>query len=74
MLESTKSKKMLHLQQQWQQILAKVSLSIRSSLNLSSILQTAVDEVKKFLSTDRVVIYQFDADWMGTVVAEAVDS
>ena len=74
MLESTKSKEMLHLQQQWQQILAKVSLSIRRSLNLSSILQTAVDEIKKFLSTDRVVIYQFDADWMGTVVAEAVDS
>lgn len=74
MLEGTKSKKLLEMQQQSQQILAKISLNIRRSLNLSSILQTAVDEIKKFLSTDRVVIYQFDADWIGTVVAEAVDS
>ena len=45
---------------------------IRSSLDLNSILQTTVDEVREFLNTDRVVIFQFFPDWKGVVVVESV--
>jgi CheY-like chemotaxis protein len=64
--------KSLKVQWQWQRILSEISLRIRQSLDLSDILNTAVIEIKQFLSCDRVVIYQFDQDWQGTIVAEAV--
>jgi light-regulated signal transduction histidine kinase (bacteriophytochrome) len=45
---------------------------IRQSLNLNTILDTTVAEVRQFLQTDRVLIYQFEPDWNGKVVAESV--
>jgi len=45
---------------------------IRQSLNLETILDTTVAEVRQFLQVDRVLIYRFDANWSGTVVAESV--
>jgi len=54
------------------QLLADATLRIRQSLNLEDILETAVKEVRKALHTDRALIYQFNADWIGTVVAESV--
>ncbi len=47
---------------------------IRRSLNLETILDTTVAEVRQFLQTDRVLIYRFEPDWNGTVVAESVSS
>ncbi len=52
-------------------ILASLS-RIRASLKLDDILQTTVDEVRQFLGTDRVLIYQFFPDWSGQVVVESV--
>jgi len=49
-----------------------MALHIRESLNLEKILQTAVDEVRRFLQTDRVIIYRFNPDMSGTVVVESV--
>jgi PAS domain S-box-containing protein len=46
---------------------------IRQSLELSVILSATVAEVRAFLGTDRVKIYQFAADSSGEVVAESVD-
>lgn len=46
---------------------------VRQSLELQDILSTTVRELKAFLKTDRVKIYQFDEDGNGQVVAEAVD-
>ena len=46
---------------------------IRQSLELSVILSSTVAEVRAFLHTDRVKIYQFDADGSGEVVAESVN-
>jgi signal transduction histidine kinase len=63
----------LQIQHQWQRVLAEMSLRIRRSLNFSDILNTAVIEIKQFLNCDRVIVYQFDNNWQGTVVAEAVD-
>jgi two-component sensor histidine kinase/CBS domain-containing protein len=59
-------------QLQCSQILAAMALHIRESLNLTDILQRSVEEVRQFLKTDRVIIYQFHPDWSGTVVVESV--
>jgi len=54
------------------QLFTDIILRIRRYLNLEDILKTAVKEVRKVLKTNRVVIYRFDPDWNGTVVAESV--
>ena len=46
-------------QTQQEQLLCLVSNQIYSTLDLNTILQTAVREVRRFLKTDRVAIYQF---------------
>ena len=47
---------------------------IRQSLELSVILSSTVAEVRAFLNTDRVKIYQFAPDSTGEVVAESVNT
>ncbi|MEG4342480.1 GAF domain-containing protein [Microcoleus sp. A003_D6] len=54
------------------QVLTRVRDQIRSTLDLKTILQTIVREVRVLLDTDRTVIYQFAADKQGEVVVEAV--
>ncbi len=53
-------------------VLTRVRDQIRSTLDLKTILQTIVREVRVLLDTDRTVIYQFAADSSGEVVVEAV--
>ncbi len=53
-------------------LLRVIGDQIRSTLELKTILQTAVREVIEFLDTDRAVIYQFDPNWGGKVVVEEV--
>ncbi len=55
-------------------LLADLTLRIRQSLSFTDILNTAVKEVRKVLKAERVVVYGFDYNWMGTVLAEAVAS
>jgi PAS domain S-box-containing protein len=45
---------------------------IRQSLQLSEILETIVAKVRQFLEADRVLIYRFQPDMSGTIVAESV--
>ncbi len=45
---------------------------IRQSLELSEILAATVEEVRTFLQTDRVKVYQFHEDGSGEVVAESI--
>lgn len=49
----------LHQQVQQERLLNQVTTQIRQSLELPSILKTAVEEVRSFLQADRLVIYQF---------------
>ncbi|MEP0891918.1 MULTISPECIES: histidine kinase dimerization/phosphoacceptor domain -containing protein [unclassified Leptolyngbya] len=56
------------------QILATMALHIRESLTLHDILQRSVEEVRQFLKTDRVIIYQFNPDWSGTTVVESIEN
>ncbi|MCG6135329.1 MAG: CBS domain-containing protein [Nostoc sp. LLA-1] len=62
------------LQQQieQQQLLSVIAQRIRASLNLNEVLNTTVTEVRQFLGTDRVFMYQFHPDFSGTVVVESV--
>ncbi|MEM1425913.1 MAG: GAF domain-containing protein, partial [Cyanobacteria bacterium P01_H01_bin.130] len=59
-------------QLQAEQLLRHVTERIRSSLDLRQVLAIAVAEVKNLLEADRVVVYRFEPDWNGVVVAEAV--
>ena len=47
-------------------------LRLGEQLNEQDLLKTAVEEARKAINTERVIIYSFDADWYGTVVAESV--
>ncbi|MEL6940471.1 MAG: ATP-binding protein [Cyanobacteria bacterium J06598_1] len=62
----------LHLQHQRTQLLAEVTLKIRQSLQLKEILQTTVDEVKRLLNADRVLIYRVLPNGTGTTISEAL--
>ncbi|MBD2451442.1 PAS domain-containing protein, partial [Nostoc sp. FACHB-152] len=55
-----------------QQLIAAIALRIRQSLKLEEILHTTATEVHQFLKADRVLIYQFQPDMSGTIVAESV--
>jgi PAS domain S-box-containing protein len=55
-----------------EQLLNTIAEQIRSSLNLSDILHTTVQEIHSLLGCDRVIIYQFQSDLSGTVIAEAI--
>ncbi|TYQ29152.1 response regulator [Pseudanabaena sp. UWO311] len=61
--------------QNWRSIVfSQITLRIRQSLNVSEILNTTVEEVRKYLKADRVVVYRFDGEWEGSVAVESVES
>ncbi|MBD2532414.1 PAS domain-containing protein [Nostoc flagelliforme FACHB-838] len=53
-------------------VISYITQQIHKSLNLDEILQTTVAEVRRFLHTDRVLVFQLNLDGDGTVVAESV--
>jgi len=55
-------------------LVAQIANRIRISLNLQDILMACVQEVRHFLGCDRVVVYQFQADDSGLIVAESVEN
>jgi PAS domain S-box-containing protein len=55
--------------EQW---VAQITQRIRASLRLQDILDVCVAEVRAFLGCDRVLVYQFQADWSGMMIAESV--
>lgn len=54
-------------------LLQRIANRIRQSLELQEILTTTVAEVRAYLGTDRVKIYQFQPDGHGVVIAESLD-
>jgi GAF domain-containing protein len=57
-----------------QKALASVIVRIRESLDLETIFQTTVTQVRRLLNVDRVAVFQFDLkkDWEGEFVSEDV--
>lgn len=64
----------LQRSRQQEALVSEIALRIRQSLDLEKIYTAIVKDVKDFLYADRVVIYKFNPNLSGTIVAEAVDS
>jgi len=71
-MERVRLMQQLEHQQEQQRLIATIALRIRQSLSLEIVLNTAVDEIRDFLKTDRVLVYQCPPDMSGTIVAESV--
>ncbi|BAU13787.1 GAF sensor signal transduction histidine kinase [Leptolyngbya sp. NIES-3755] len=63
----------LQYQRTREQLISAIAQRIRASLDLNTILNCTVEEVREFLNTDRVLIYRFEADWSGTIAVESVN-
>ncbi|WP_088894914.1 PAS domain S-box protein [Leptolyngbya ohadii] len=62
----------LRHQAEREQMMTAIVQHIRDSLDLETILNTTVAEVRRFLQCDRVIVYRFNPDWGGVVVTESV--
>ncbi|PSB06634.1 hypothetical protein C7B62_22320 [Pleurocapsa sp. CCALA 161] len=54
------------------QLLNNFSLGISERVNRTELLKIAVEQARKVIKLDRVIVYQFDARWNGNIVAESV--
>jgi GAF domain-containing protein len=54
------------------QVFIEMTKRIRASLHEEDILKATVEETRKELRTDRVIVFGFDENWYGTVLAESV--
>ena len=57
-----------------EQLVAQTTLRIRRSLDLESVLQATVEEVRQLIKADRVLIYRLDSDGSGMTIAEATSN
>ncbi len=63
----------LQRSQKQETLISEISQHVRQSLELDKIYEAIVQDVKAFLKADRTVIYKFNPNMSGTIVAEAVD-
>ncbi|NJM90233.1 MAG: GAF domain-containing protein, partial [Hydrococcus sp. RU_2_2] len=54
------------------QTLKDLTLKMSQAIDNTAIFDTAVTEIRQAIKSDRVIIYQFDPNWKGTVIAESV--
>ena len=64
----------LQTQAQQEEALANIVQRISSSLKLKDIFRGATQEVRNLLQVDRAVVYRFNPDWTGEVLAESAGS
>jgi len=62
----------LRRSQNQQTIIASIALHIRQSLNFEDVANRIVQEIRRFLEADRTIIYRFNPDMSGVIVAEAI--
>lgn len=62
----------LQMKANQEKLLLDISTQIRNSLDLQTILDTTVAEVRQVLKCDRVIIFQFHPDFSGKVIAESI--
>ena len=53
-------------------LLQGIAYSISQAVNIQKVYQTAVENSRKVLKSDRVIYYRFDHNWQGKIIAEAV--
>lgn len=66
--------KQLRRSQLQQTVIASMALHIRRSHTFEDVSNTIVQEIRSFLVADRVIIYRFNPDMSGEIVAESVIS
>ncbi|MEH1944875.1 MAG: PAS domain-containing protein [Nostoc sp.] len=71
-IETVRLHTQLQLRIERERVVVHITQKIHQSLNLDEILQTTVGEVREFLHTDRVLVFQLKPDGDGTVIAESV--
>jgi len=54
--------------------LKDISFKIAESLTKDKVFDVATTETRAALRADRVIIYTFDQDWKGTIIAESVNA
>lgn len=54
------------------QIVNEITAQFRGSLNTIQILNAAVTSTREAIKADRVIVYRFDDNWQGTIIAESV--
>ncbi|MBE9010535.1 GAF domain-containing protein [Pseudanabaenaceae cyanobacterium LEGE 13415] len=54
------------------QRLNDATFNIRKTLDANLIMQSGVNEVRKLIDVDRAIVYLFDDNWEGRIVAESV--
>ena len=64
--------RLIQQQAERERLISSITNRVRCSLDLPNILNTTVAEVRRFLQTDRVLIYRFSSDGSGCVIAESV--
>jgi methyl-accepting chemotaxis protein PixJ len=62
----------LRVRSEQQLTIAKITDRIRQTLEIDAVFQNVTQELRSAMATDRTVVYRFNADWSGQVVAEAV--
>ncbi|BAY23157.1 methyl-accepting chemotaxis protein [Calothrix sp. NIES-2100] len=55
------------------QIVNEITGRFRGCLNTEHILNVAVTSIREAIAADRVLVYCFDENWQGTIIAESVD-
>ncbi|MGD1919606.1 MAG: ATP-binding protein [Pleurocapsa sp.] len=64
--------KLLHYQVEQERIFEQIKIQISQNLNLSEIIQTAINNSCNFLDLDRLVIYQLDVPLKSDLISESV--
>ncbi len=64
----------LQIQTQQEKAISNIVQSIGSASELKEIFRTSTQEVRKLLQVDRAVVYRFNPDWSGEVLAESAGS
>ena len=64
----------LQIQTKQEQTIANIVQSIGSASKIKDIFRTSTKEVRKLLEVDRAVVYRFNPDWTGEVLAESYGS
>lgn len=54
------------------QIVNSITAQFRGSLNNGQILNVAVSNTREAIKADRVIVYRFDENWYGKIIAESV--
>lgn len=55
-------------------LLKNITLEMTKAFNVNDVFEIAVREIRQALKTDRVIVYSFDDNYQGTIIAESVTS